>query len=103
MYVTCPDETTAERIVLHLLNERLIACANVIPGARSLYRWEGRVHREAEVLLFLKTRRSLFRDVEAAVRTLHPANVPCIVAFDLIGGHKPFLDWIEDETAQKIR
>jgi len=100
VYVTCPDEATAERIALHLVNERLIACANLVPGVQSFYRWEGRVQREREVVMFLKTRRSLFRDVEAAVRMLHPAKVPCIVALDLVGGHSPYLEWVDAETAR---
>lgn len=103
MYITCPDEETAERISLHLLNEHLVACANIIPGVRSLYRWEGRIQRDDEVVVLLKTRRSLFRDVEAAVCTLHPAKVPCIVAFDLVGGHAPYLAWVDAETAHTNR
>lgn len=100
VYVTCPDEATAERIALHLVNERLVACANILPGATSVYRWEGRVQRDREVVMLMKTRRSLFRDVEAAVRELHPAKVPCVVAFDLAGGHAAYLDWIDQETAR---
>lgn len=97
VYVTCPDMDTAERIARTLLEQRLVACANLF-SITSLYRWEGAVREGAEVAMFLKTRRALVPRVEAAVRASHPYEVPCIVAFDLAGGHAPYLAWVDAET-----
>lgn len=98
VYVTCPDEATAERVARELLERRLVACANILGGVRSLYRWEGRIQDDREVAMFLKTRRELLRDVEAAVRATHPYDTPCVVAFDLLGGSKAYFDWVAQET-----
>ena len=99
VYVTCPDEAVAERIARDLLEQRLVACANILPGARSLYRWQGRIEDAREIAMFMKTRRAHIPRIEAAVRVLHPYETPCIVAFDLAGGHTPYLDWVAKETA----
>lgn len=99
VYVTCPSETVAERIARDLLEQRLVACANIVPGVRSLYRWEGRVEDAREVVMFLKTRRALVPRIEAAVRVLHPDKTPCIVAFDLAGGSADYLAWVAEETS----
>ena len=98
VYVTCPDEETAVRIARDLLDKRLVACANVVPRVRSLYRWEGRVQDEREVAMFMKTRRALVPDVLREARALHPHEVPCIVAFDLAAGEKDYLSWVAEAT-----
>lgn len=98
VYVTCPDEDTAARIGRDLVGRKLAACANILPGMRSLYRWEGAVQDEREVAMFLKTRRALVPDVERAVKALHPYEVPCIVAFELVAGNTEYLAWIDQET-----
>lgn len=97
VYVTAPDLDVAKRLARALLDARLVACANILP-ATSMYRWEGAVHEEPEVVMFLKTRRALFAEVEAAVRASHPHKVPCIVALDVVGGHLPYLAWVDAET-----
>lgn len=102
VYVTCPDPETAKRIARALLDQRLVACANLLPST-SLYRWEGAVHEDAEVAMFLKTRRALLPEIEAVVRALHPHKVPCVVAFDLVGGHAPYFAWVDSETSHATR
>lgn len=97
VYVTAPGMDVARRIAQHVVNAKLAACANLLP-IHSIYRWEGALQEEAEVALFLKTRRELLPRLEEAVRTLHPHEVPCIVAFDLVGGHAPYFAWVDRET-----
>lgn len=97
VYVTAPSMEVARRIAQHAVNEGLAACANMLP-VHSVYRWEGALQEDAEVAMFLKTRRELVPRLEQAIRTLHPHQVPCIVAFDLVGGHAPYLAWIDAET-----
>lgn len=77
--VTAPDEAVAARLARTLVEERLAACANLIPGVRSIYRWEGEVHDEPEVLLVLKTSAACLPSLLARVPQLHPASVPEVV------------------------
>ena len=100
VYMTFPDEETAASIVARLLEERLIACANLLPGARSLYRWQGSLEDEAEVVAFAKTvARQLPRVVER-VRELHPYETPCVVGLEVEGGYSGYLDWVRQETGE---
>lgn len=98
MLVTAGSAESAEAIASGLVGERLAACANVVPGLRSIYRWEGKVVAEGEWLLVIKSRRSLFAVLEARVRALHPYRVPEIVALDVVKGSAPYLDWLFAET-----
>jgi periplasmic divalent cation tolerance protein len=98
VYMTFPDEATAERIGSALLHDNLVACVNIVPGALSLFRWEGAVQREREALAFAKTRADLVEAVVARVRQLHPYDTPCVVALDVAGGDPAYLRWIGDET-----
>lgn len=97
VYVTAPDLDTAKRIVRALLEKRLVACANLFP-IHSMYRWEGKLQEDAEVAVFLKTRRALVPDVAKAVAEVHPYTTPCAVGFDLGEGHGPYYDWVDAET-----
>ncbi len=98
IYVTAPDEETAVTIGRALVEEKLAACANIVPRIRSLYRWKGAVEDEREVLMILKTRTELFDRVEQRVRSMHPYEVPEIVAIPLTHGSPPYLDWLSDCT-----
>jgi periplasmic divalent cation tolerance protein len=97
IYVMSPDLDTAKRIARALLDQRLVACANLFPTT-SIYRWDGAIQEEPEVAMLLKTRRVLFGQVEAVVRALHPHKIPCIVAIDMPVGHLPYLAWVDEET-----
>jgi len=81
--VTCPNRQAGETIGRTLVEERLAACANVIPGVTSIYRWQGKVCRDREVLLLIKTRRSRFAALTRRVQDLHAYAVPEIVALSL--------------------
>jgi periplasmic divalent cation tolerance protein len=98
IYATAPDQATAEAIASTLLDQRLIACANIWPGMTTLYRWEGKIARDSEVVLILKTRAALAERAIAAARTLHPYTTPAFVVLSVEGGHAPFLEWIRTET-----
>lgn len=98
VYVTAPDEDTAKRIARALLEQRLVACANLVP-AQSLYWWNGRIEESREVAMFLKTTRSRVVDLVRAVEEMHPDEVPCVVTSPIEGGAKPYLAWIEKESS----
>jgi periplasmic divalent cation tolerance protein len=95
--VATPDE--AVTLVRTLLDRRLIACGTVQPGARSLYRWGGRVADEQEVVVLLKTRGACLEALEAAFGELHPYKVPELLALPVSAGLRKYLEWIDGETA----
>jgi periplasmic divalent cation tolerance protein len=99
LYLTFPDSETAVRIARALLEARLVACVNVLRGARSLYWWEGSVHDEAEVVAVAKSREDLVAAVAALVRELHPYDTPCIVAWPVADGDAGYLAWIDEALA----
>jgi periplasmic divalent cation tolerance protein len=98
LYVTAGDAEGAARIGRVLVEERLAACANVIPGVRSIYRWEGAVQDEDEAVLICKTDASRLEAATARIKALHAYELPCVVALRLEGGNAEFLDWITRET-----
>lgn len=96
---TVPDEACAERIGRTLLDERLVACVNVIPGVRSLYRWKGKVEDDRELLLVLKTEVSRYAALEQRIQQLHPYEVCEVLCLDVAAGAQAYLAWLSRETA----
>jgi len=96
--MTTADEAEAEKIGRVLVETRLAACVNLIPGMRSLYWWKDTIESGSEVVLIAKTRRSLLDDLTAKVRQLHSYEVPCVVALPITGGNPDFLAWLDKET-----
>jgi len=99
VFVTCPNRRAAERIGRTLVEEHLAACANILQGLTSIYRWEGKVCRDPEVLVLLKTRRSCFPALARRLRELHPYSVPEIVALPVALGSPAYLAWVAASTA----
>jgi periplasmic divalent cation tolerance protein len=98
-FVTAPDAETAAGIARALVEERLAACVNLVPGVRSIYRWEGRVEEASETLLIVKTRAERAHDLEARVRALHPYDLPEVLRVAAAGGSAAYLAWVLRETA----
>ncbi|MCX7021977.1 MAG: divalent-cation tolerance protein CutA [bacterium] len=98
MYITCADAAEAKEIARALIVERLAACANILPGVRSVYRWIGKIEEAAEVVVIAKTRARLVDALTERVKALHSYEVPCIVALPITEGNREFLGWIEKET-----
>ena len=96
--VTASSEEEGSRIGRKLVEDRLAACANVVPQIRSIFQWEGKVSEAQECLVILKTREDLFMRVEQAVRGLHSYQVPEIIALPIGAGSEPYLRWIDGET-----
>lgn len=82
-----------------LIEGQLAACVNILPKTQSIYRWQGAVETSDEVVLIAKSRKALFPAIEAKVRELSSYTCPCIVAWPIVDGYQPFLDWIAAETA----
>lgn len=96
--VTTPTPERAAEIARAVVEERLAACGNVVPGLRSIYRWEGKLEDEPEALLVLKTTRDRFEALRDRVVALHPYQVPEVVALPVEAGSAPYLAWIAAET-----
>ena len=94
--VSTMDEATT--LIHGLLERRLVACGTMLPGARSLYRWEGRVADEPEVVVLLKTRSERVSALEAAFTELHPYKLPELLALPVSAGMEQYLGWIGRET-----
>ena len=96
--VTAPDPETAESLAEALVGERLAACANLVPGVVSIYRWEGEIHRDGEVLLVLKTTAARDDALRKRVVALHPYGVPEVLVLAVEEGHEPFEAWVREQV-----
>jgi periplasmic divalent cation tolerance protein len=101
VYVTAGNEAEALRIGRAVVEERLAACANAIPGMRSVYRWQGRIEEAVETVLILKSTEALVEELTRRIRELHSYELPCVVALKIAGGNPAYLDWIRAECAPR--
>ncbi|SRR5208282_6556134 len=98
---TCDSLELASNLARALVEHRLAACVNIMPGARSVYRWKGKVEDTTEWLLVIKSRRDLFPALRAAVEKLHTYEVPELIALPVVEGSEPYLAWLDRELAEK--
>lgn len=96
---TVPSPDEGRRIVRTLVERRIIACGNVLPGAVSIFRWKGAVEESQEAVVLMKTRADRLRDLEDALIGLHPYELPELIVVPITGGHGPYLDWLGAETS----
>lgn len=92
---TVPDAATGETLARALVEARLAACVNILPGLSSVYRWQGQVQQDSELLLIAKTRREAFNAVCTTLRGRHPYELPEIIAVPIIAGLPAYLSWID--------
>ncbi len=97
--VTAPSTDKAAELARTLVEEQLAACGNIVPGVRSIFRWDGAVQREAEVLIVLKTVAARIPAVLDRVPELHPYAVPEVLVVPIEAGHGAYLDWVRRESA----
>ncbi len=95
LYVTASTQQEAAKIARHLLQKRLIACANLFPS-KSLYWWEGKIQEEKEVVLILKTRQSKVKKVKAEIEKIHSYSVPCITEI-IVRPNEKYGKWLEEQ------
>ncbi len=98
--ITASTTDEAARIGTVLVEERLAACVNIIPGVQSLFYWEGKARDEREALLIVKSRLPLFERLMARVKSIHSYTVPEIIALPIIGGSREYLDWLHETTRE---
>jgi periplasmic divalent cation tolerance protein len=98
VFCTCPDRESAQRLARALVEQRLAACIGVVPGVRSIYRWNDAVEEADEAQLLIKTTSERYPALEAAVRAAHPYELPELIAVEAAAGSVPYLDWIGAST-----
>jgi periplasmic divalent cation tolerance protein len=98
VFTTLPSADKAAELAKVLVEERLAACANLLPAIRSIYRWQGKLQDENEVLVLLKTRAEHLERLKLRILELHPYEVPEVLAVPVEAGYQPYLDWLAGET-----
>ena len=98
IFCTVPGREVADTLADTLVGRGLAACVNIIPGLLSVYTWKGDICRDEEMLCVIKSRASLFRSIEEAIREVHPYETPEIISLPILEGHAPYLRWIEEVT-----
>jgi len=98
VYSTAPTEEAAQIIAQTLVSEKLVACANLLPGVTSVYQWEGAVQTDAEVVMIMKTRTELVDAVIERIKELHEYDIPCLTSWPITAGSPDYLNWIQNET-----
>jgi periplasmic divalent cation tolerance protein len=93
-FMTAPDGSTAERLARALVEEGVVACVNIVPGLTSIYRWEGAIECESEVLMVMKTTAGEVARLLERAPALHPYEVPEVLVLDVDAGHAAYLDWV---------
>ncbi len=99
VFCACPDAATADLIAQRLVTDGLAACINQLPGLTSTYRWQGKLCREEEILLMIKTSSSHLDDIEARIQSLHPYELPEVLAVPCSGGSQAYLAWVLQAVA----
>lgn len=98
--VTAPDKSAARLIARALVEKKIAACVNLSPSLTSIYRWEGKIQEDAEVLMLIKTTSGLFENqLVPCIQELHPYDVPEIIAIPIMAGEKSYLDWVIKEAS----
>ncbi len=98
VFITAPNEGEAEKISYALLEAGLAACVNIVRNIRSIYRWQGKIEDETEILMIAKTQKCRFGELEEMVRQLHSYEVSEIIAVSIAEGSAPYLQWIKEHT-----
>lgn len=96
-----PDEALARSMAQALVEQRLVACVNIMPAVASVYRWEGRVAHADEVMLIIKTTQSCYAAVESAIVESHPYDVPEVVAVPVTAGLPGYMQWVATQTEKE--
>ncbi|MEW6407377.1 MAG: divalent-cation tolerance protein CutA [Patescibacteria group bacterium] len=95
IYITCKNQKEAQKIAKAVVDKKLAACANIFPKIKSYYRWHGKAVWDQERVLILKTKKANLNKVIKKVKGIHSYKIPCILAFEIKGGNKEYLNWLD--------
>jgi periplasmic divalent cation tolerance protein len=100
VFTTTGKKEDADRIAQTLTQKRLAGCVQIIGGVRSTYRWKGKIEETEEWLCLIKSEKSLYKDLEKAIKEMHPYETPEIIAVPIVAGSKEYLGWLDLELKQ---
>lgn len=101
VYITSPTHEVAKKIARGLIENKLAACVNIIPSITSIYKWEGKIEEDSEILLMVKTRTQIVEEVTAFVKANHPYSVPEVISTPIEAGHDLYLKFLNDSVPEK--
>ena len=96
---TCNSQEQGAQLARHLIEHHLAACVNILPGARSFYRWKGEIEQAEEVVVIIKSRRDIFEKLREAIAHLHSYEIPEVIALPVVDGSDAYLNWLDREIA----
>jgi len=100
--VTAASRRECLKIAKHLVEARLAACVNITSGIESVYRWEGKLNRDKEYLMLIKSTRALFPEIEHAISQIHSYHTPEVICLPIIDGSLNYLQWLSDSVKQAV-
>lgn len=100
VFSNCGSEEEAKRVARALVEAKVAACVNIVPGIRSVYRWKGAVEEESEWMLVIKSSRPLFTRLQAEIRRVHSYDLPELVALSVVDGSQEYLGWLDSELTR---
>ena len=98
VFTTVDNKEAAERIAKSIVEKRLAACVQIVGPIESVYRWKGKIEKAVEWLLLIKSKKSLYAELEKSIREMHPYEVPEIISVPISQGFKDYLNWLETEV-----
>ena len=99
---TCDSEMLAEQLARHLVEHRVAACVNILPKARSIYRWQEKIEDAGEWILLIKSRRDLFAALRSEIQRLHTYETPEVIAIPIVDGSDAYLGWLDDQLTLRV-
>lgn len=101
VFVTAKDKQEAQKIARRLVEDKLIACANIVDGVKSVFWWQGKTDEADETLLIMKSEKRLFKKIAAAVKALHSYDLPEVIALPIVEGSADYLKWMKESLSRK--
>ena len=101
VFVTAKDKQEAQKIARRLVEDKLIACANIVDGVKSVFWWQGKTDEADETLLIMKSEKRLFKKIAAAVKALHSYDIPEVIALPIVDGSADYLKWMKESLSRK--
>ena len=98
VFCTVPSHEVGMKIANDLVSGKYAACVNIVPGLTSVYRWKGDICNDNELLLIIKSRKTLFDDICSRIKVLHPYEVPEVIYYTISGGNNLYLQWLSENT-----